>query len=458
LVLEGVIAMPIVMNRKNTLWSLRPSGSNWDPAQAVRWSAVVGRDRGFVPLGTLLQDARQGVFSGSLDGGDVTVRAVRVSDIHPLLVGGGESRRMSDKLARRHIAAEGDVLVARMGRLGQASCVTNGSSLIVPRDSVLVAIPKRSQWGPAIAAALSTRHVRSWLAELFMGSRAASLTLEQLGEIPVPDPHEFDFAAVGELIDRAGQLMSDARLQVEHVRGEVGIVLEDAPTEALSQLTFWVEDIDTLRAWSWQDVERYSVRRTGRLRVRSLQRLADAVDLPGHRAKTQVLTQKPNFTIDSDHLREDWYLALPVRRAGEGSAELSPLGKRYFAIETEALLVPTVGNITAAPVVVPRSVIDDAQQPLMVSISWLPLIGLSYLRSLAVVLDHPFLQLQRRLGSAFSTVAHITRDEVETLLVPTIATETLDRWESLLRAAQDQFIEAECLARRAVETVEEWYA
>jgi hypothetical protein len=421
----------------------------------VRWAVVVGRDRGFVPLGTLLREARQGVFSGSLDGGDVPVRAIRVSDIHPVLVGEGESRQMTDKLARRHIAAEGDVLVARMGRLGQASCVTSSSTSLVPRDSVLVAIPRKSQWGPAIAAALSTQHVRQWMSELFMGSRAASLTLEQLADIPVPSPHEFDFAAVSDLVDQAGRLMNDARQQIEHVRGEVGIVLESAPTGTLDRLTFWVEDIDTLRAWSWQDVERYSIRRTARLRVRGLQRLAEAVDLPSYRASTEVLGQRPSFTVDSDDLRNDWYLALPVDRSYADGRTAAV--KRYFSIESEALLVPTVGDISAAPVVVPSSIVDDTQQPLMIPTSWLPLVGMTYPRSLAVVLDHPFLQIQRRLGAAFSTVAHITRDEIENLLVPTIANETLSRWENLLRGAQDQFISAERLARQAVETVEEWY-
>lgn len=192
LALEGLSVMTVTRKLENNLWSPRPSGANWDPAQAVRWAVVVGRDRGFVPLGTLLREARQGVFSGSLDGGDVPVRAIRVSDIHPVLVGEGESRQMTDKLARRHIAAEGDVLVARMGRLGQASCVTSSSTSLVPRDSVLVAIPRKSQWGPAIAAALSTQHVRQWMSELFMSSRAASLTLEQLADIPVPSRNDLN--------------------------------------------------------------------------------------------------------------------------------------------------------------------------------------------------------------------------------------------------------------------------
>ena len=455
----GGLTMMAADNHQNTLWSPRPSGSNWDPAQAVRWLAVVGRGRGFVSLGTLLRDVRQGVFSGNLDQGNAAVRTVRVSDIHPLLLGEGESRLMSDKLARRHIAAEGDVLVARVGRLGRASCVTNASASLVPRDSVLVATPMKSQWGAAIAAALSTTRVRGWMSGLFMGSRVASLTIEQLLEIPVPSPNEFDFTAVHTLIDRAGRLMNESHQQIEHVRGEVGIALENAPTEARSQLTFWLDDINSLRAWSWRDVQRYSVRRTARLRVRGLQRLADVVDLPTHRAKTEALDKNPEFTIDSGDIRSDWYLALPEHR--EGPADLVariPSKKRFFRVSSEALLVPTVGDIAAAPVFVSQGVIGEADPPLMVPISWLPLIGLQHPRSLGVVLDHPFLRLQRRLGGAFSTVAHITRDEIDNLFVPTIPTETLDRWESLLRQAHDDFIEADGLAKKAVAIVEEWYS
>lgn len=442
----------------STLWFARPSGASWDPAQAVRWSAVADYGRKLVPLGTLLHEARQGVFPGKFDGGDVPVRAVRVSDIHPLLIGEGELRCLDEKLARRHVVAKGDVLISRVGRLGQASCITDDTSSVVPHDSVLVAVPKHSQWGPVIAAALSTRRVRTWLTALASGSRMTSLTLDQLTEIPIPSPDESDFTAVGALIEQAGQLMHDARRQLEQVRGEVGGVLENAPSETLSQITCWLPDIDSLRAWSWQDMERSSVRRLGRFRLRGVQRLADAVDLPRHRAKTDLLNQKPSFTIDSDALREDWYLAFPICNASDGEERSSSLGKRYFSVDAEAVLVPTVGDIAAAPVVVPQSVIDAAQQPLMVPISWLPLIGLSFPRSLAVVLDHPFLRLQRRLGAAFSTVAHITRDEIEDLLVPTIAIETLDRWERSLRHAHEQFMEAEHLARRAIETVEEWYA
>lgn len=219
------------------------------------------------------------------------------------------------------------------------------------------------------------------MSELFTGSRTVSLTLQQLAEIPVPSPTEFDFTAVGDLIDQAGRLMSEARQQIEHVRGEAGIVLERAPIETLYRHTFWVDDIDTLRAWSWQDVERYSIRREGRLRVRGLRRLTDAVDLAGHRANTDLLDQMPGFTINSDDLRTDWYLALPVSQASNDCDVQKTSAKRYFSINTESLLVPTVGNISAAPVVVPQSVLDDAQQPLMVPVSWLPLIGMSWPRS-----------------------------------------------------------------------------
>ena len=74
-----------------------------------------------------------------------------------------------------------------------------------------------------------------------------------------------------------------------------------------------------------------------------------------------------------------------------------------------------------------------------------------------MVLDHPFVRLQRRLAGAFSTVTHITREDIENLLIPSPPEDTWRSWETDLRLAQDMFMAAADLVRRAVATVEEWY-
>lgn len=438
-----------------THWSQRPSGTNWDPAQAVRWGGIDRADREFVRLGELVRSGRQGVFSKSLDEGDVRVRTIGVRDIQPVLAGEGERRLVSESTLRRHLASDGDVLVSRVGRLGKASCVTESSASLVPRDSVFVLTPKKKSWGAGIAAALCSSTVRGWMSDLFLGSRQSSLTLEQLMDIPVPQPSAVNLETVNDMVQRAGQLVSDGTAILTQIRGEVEIQLEHAPVETLAKSTFWLDDIDEIRAWAFQDVRRYWTRRRARRAIKGLQPLSEAVDLAGSRAKTAYGDPTPPFTIDSDDIRSHWYLALPRVLPTETTDK--PGSRRFFAVDQEALLVSTMGNVAAAPVLVPKVVIEEACETLMVPISWLPFIGLRHPRSLAVVMDHPFLQLQRRLGSAFSTVAHITREEIESLLVPSIPNDTLDDWEAALQQAQDKFIEASRIVDQVLAIAEEWY-
>ncbi len=186
--------------------------------------------------------------------------------------------------------------------------------------------------------------------------------------------------------------------------------------------------------------------------------LSEAVSFADHRASTEVVERIPSFTIDANDVRSDWYLALPEQQksVGERATDENVL-KRYFSVAEEALLIPTVGDITASPVVVPQESIDGGNSPLMVPTSWLPIVGLQHPRALAVLLDHPFVQLQRRLGGAFSTVPHITKEEIQELLIPAVPTSLLDRWEGLMRVAHNQCIHSIQLTKQAIATVEEWY-
>jgi hypothetical protein len=120
-------------------------------------------------------------------------------------------------------------------------------------------------------------------------------------------------------------------------------------------------------------------------------------------------------------------------------------------------LIPTVGDILAAPVVIPDEAYSDATVPLLVSMHWLPLVGLRYPRALAVVLDHPFLRLQRQFSAAFSTVPHLTRDDIAGLLIPTAAEDQWETWEQELRQAHSLFSAAAAQVKQVVTMVEEWY-
>lgn len=444
----------------NTRWHQRPSGSSWDPALAVRWGTEARVGGRFVPLDSLLSSVGQGVFVGREGEGDLAVRLIRVSDLHPLLIGDGEVGRVAASAIRRHLAVDGDVLISRVGRMGRVGCVTHATESLVPRAGLFFARPINKVWGPAIAAALCTEHVREKLNGLLVGTRSASLTIEQLSEVPIPSPRHFDFAEVDKLVDTAGELVKGGCEILDRVRGHVGMMLEGAPTEPTERNFTWVAEPDWLQGWGWSDVQRYLLVSRLRLRAASLVRLGDVIDVDASRAKTVEAAGKVR-ALESDDVRPDWYLALPTTNpAGpdeleDTTARTTP--KRFFEVDRESLLIPTVGNIAGAPVVVPEELLGQSSGPLLVPSHWLPLEGLRFPRALAVVLDHPFVRLQRRLAGAFSTVTHITREDIGNLLVPSPPAATWQEWEAQLCRAQDMFMVAAELVRQAVTTVEGWY-
>lgn len=445
----------------NTRWHQRPSDSSWDPALAVR-SLTGDRDESrFVPLDRLLSEIRQGIFAGGRGRGDLSVRTIRISDLHPLLIGDGEVRELGASSVRRHLAVDGDVLVARVGRLGQVGCVTNATKSLVPREGLFVARPRKKEWGPAIAAALCTEYVREWLSGLLVGARSASLTIEQLSDIPVPSPRYFDFAQVGELVAAAGELVKAGCEILDRVRGQLGMVLEGAPTEPTKRNFTWVAEPAWLQGWGWSDVQRYLLISRLRLRAGSLVRLGEVIDLDACRAKT-IDVHARTCGLESDELRPDWYLALPICKLAtaiepdEMPSRVTP--KRFFEVDRECLLIPTVGDIAGSPVVIPDERFNPSDTPVMVPIYWLPLVNLSRPRALAVVLDHPFVRLQRQLAGAFSTVTHITRDDIANLLIPTITEEIWEQWETELQHAHRLFTDADSKAMEAITIAERWYA
>ncbi len=419
------------------------------------------KSEAFVSIRSLLSEIRQGYFSGSNEGGEVRVRTIRVSDLHPLLIGDGEERELAAGSVRRHLAIDGDVLVARIGRLGHVGCVTHATESLVAREGVFVARPMKKEWGPAIAAALCTDHVRDWLSGLLAGTRSASLTIEQLGETPVPSPRHFDFAQVDELVEAAGKLVKAGCEILDGVRGHLGMMLEGTPTEPTKCTFTWVADPAWLQGWGWSDVQRYLLLSRLQLRAGSLVRLGDVVDLEASRAKTiDVLAQARG--LESDELRPDWHLALPTSKPAMATesddmpARATP--KRFFEVDRECLLIPTVGDIAGSPVVVPANLDGLDRPPVMVPIYWLPLVNLPWPRALAVVLDHPFVRLQRQLAGAFSTVTHITRDDIANLLIPAVSEEIWEQWETELRHAHRLFIDANTKAKEAIAIAERWYA
>jgi hypothetical protein len=218
--------------------------------------------------------------------------------------------------------------------------------------------------------------------------------------------------------------------------------------------------IAALSGWGWQDVERHWLRDRAVWQVQRLRPLREVVDL-GRGQPSTVAAAEGRHVLSTDDLRPDWLLVLP-RPGAEAAASPAltdePAGsQRFFAVDGECLLIPTVGDISGAPVVVPEAVIRGSEGLLMVPVRWLPVGGLAFPRALAIILDHPFVRLQRRLAGAYSTVTHITREEIGDLLVPDPPAAKWQAWEADLRQAQEQFIAAAVTARKAIDLVEAWY-
>ena len=447
--------------RPQIIWSDQPSTTNWDPTAAAYWEADIQPRSKYVPLSTLLKGIRQGVFMSERDSGDIAVEVARVTDVQLIIPGMGERGVVSPSILRRHVVETGDVLVARVGRGGRACCIPAGAPPIVPREGLLVARPGRREWGPAIATALCTPTMKRWMSQLSAGGRTATLTKEQLGTLPVPSPACYDFGHIAALVEQAAALAHEGQALLEHVRDSVGLWLDDAPTAVLLNDHLWLPAPDVLQGWCWQDVQRYWLRDRAQWQVRGLKPLHEAIDLAWHRPKT-IVGESVEFVLETDNMRSDWHLALPEPPQHQDDATTpeptTSALQRFFAVDRECLLIPTVSNIVAAPLVVPAEVFSNTALPLMVPIHWLPLADLRYPRALAVVLDHPFVRLQRQLGGAFSTVPHITRDEIASLLIPVVAEAQWDAWEQELRQAHSLCIAAMAKVKQAIAMVEEWYA
>ena len=443
------------------VWRQAPSDALWDPATAVRSTAGDSAESRFVPFDSLLSDLRQGVAAASLGRGDFRVRTVRVSDVWPLILGAGETRELHSRAVQRNLLFPGDVVVSRVGRLGQASCVTKSADALVAREGVLVARPLQKEWGPALAAALCTDHVRDRLNKTRGTARSAILTKEELGEVLVPSPNHFDFKEIASLLEAAGKLVAEGYETLESVREQIDRSLEGAPTEPLQQQFAWMTDPTWLPGWGWTDVQRELLVTRTRLPETSLIRLDEIMHRRGEQAKT-VFVETPVPALRRDDIRSDWYLAIPAPWPEPPISD--PVQKprsdsrREFLVTRECLLIPTVGDIAAPPVVIPGKQLRQSGSQLRVAVSWLPLQGLEFPRAIAVLLDHPFLRLQRRLAAAFSTVTHLTREDIFELRVPDLFENAWNGWEIELEEAHDLFIEAGSKARLAVAIIERWYA
>src|SRR3989339_45096 len=447
-----------------TTWSVRPAREAWDAAAAVRGAMVAPRSSGFVPLATLVTAIGQGIGSGRIADGNVAVNMQRSSDMQPIFLAGGDRQFVSEEMAYRHAVRPGDVLVARVGRQGRACCVGNEDVPVIPRGELFVVRPRVQAWGPVIAAALSTGAVKEWISHLPTGALMPTLTKATLGQIPVPKPGAFPYE---ELVERAWDaegLVRSARRLRDSVRQRIGLLLEKAPATGSAQTYLEIRASDLPADWGWREVSQTWLLRQARRAVKGLSRFGDLIDHGSHRARTTLSGESP-FVLRREHLRADWYLAIPEVGPAEKDAEQAvadggePAKKnRADGVDRESLLIPVIGDIMGTPGVVPAEIVDRASSPLLVGTYWLPVVSPRYPRALAAILDHPFLRLQRQLaGSYASTAPHIAREEIGNLLLPNPPESQWNQLENDLRAAQEQFLKASSMVNEVLEEVENWY-
>jgi hypothetical protein len=257
---------------------------------------------------------------------------------------------------------------------------------------------------------------------------------------------------------RADELMREALRVIDDVRAEVALGLEHVPTEAPKR-HLWFRLTDHERGWAWRDVCGETVRRRAVWSTPGLVRLGDLVKIAEHRPKT-VVPRKPQLVLEWCDVRSDGYLAIPdyTRPPRPVERQHDSPERRFYEVDEPCLLVPLVGDVEAAPVLLAPPWLEPEAGPLAVPGRWLPLRGLRWPRTLAVMLDQPFVRLQRRLAAVLSTPTHLTYEAIERLLLPELPADLASRCEQRLRAAQEQLAEAHGLASAALCTAEEWYA
>ena len=441
---------PFSLNR----WIGRPPAARWDSGYAVFWPERAYSIRDFIPLGENVREVRQGIFFSSFDADGVPVRVIRGADIRSMRLDSGEAGLLSGRLTARQAVSVGDVLLNRIGRQKAACSVTASSGTIVCRDSVLIVKPVAPEAGAVIAAALNSSSVQRWLAGLSVGFGTSSLSVEELCDVPMPKLNAAQTAQVHHAVQDAAELAERAMQRIELVRGEVGVVLERAPVDAVHDHAMYVSDIERLRGWSWQDAQRAIALEKGQKFIKSLRPFGELVNLKSQRGNGLDGGASEGFLVNASAMQRDAYLALPDRVSAE---VITTLALALSVVDSEALLVPAAGNILASPAVIPQAWFDEHGSKVSVSGAWVAVAGARYPRALAVILDHPFLVLQRQLSSSHSTVPHITREDIAELLVPDVPEESMARWEELIVRAHAELMESKQQINQVLASAEEWY-
>lgn len=434
-----------------SIWQSMPSAESWSAADMVQQGTLCFETKGFVLLGGLCESIQQGVSARTIKDGELQVGFLRSADIAPPSEAVGNITAVADKLAKR-LLRPGDVLMPRVGATGRADYVGSVSRPLLAGQELMTLRLKNPQYAPLIAAALSSKNVKAQITGLMAGSTIPTLTRDAIGRILVPDPQQPKAYHLLEELKASKASIAEAESALATTRANVDRIFENAPSDISADNFQWVTTHRMPPDWGWQNVLHHSVIKDGQNRLQAVARLGELPHLNLQRGgflKAPAQLKR----LSTSGFRTQWHLALLESVENESGAQT----KAGLVLDRKALLVPMVGNIESAPIVIDEDLIEQASGAIVVPVHWGVITDFDWLRSLAVVLDHPFVRLQRRLAGVASTVPHLPIEALKDLILPAVAASQWAQWETTMETIHSKLFSAAGVYATVSDGIEAWY-
>ncbi len=430
-------------------WEKTPTCVSWIPFDAIQRMHREGSHGSMVPMETLCKSVQQGVSLHVVKQGDLQVGLVRSAHLAPPSLVSGELVLVSRKLTRR-LLLPGDVLIPRVGGGGRADYVGNEASPLLPTQELMAIRLKNPRHAPLIAAALSSEPVRRQMQGVAAGSTIPTLTRNAILQLQVPDPETRKARTLLEMLTHVRESVVRGELELAGIRAEVDRFLENVPAQVTRDGWRWVKPHALPPDWGWQNTVHQFVLKEAQ---RCLHRTLPLDRLPGLNIQRggDLKALSGLKRLNPGGFRANWYLALA------DSIEMEPEfgSKPGVLLDGKALLLPMVGGIEGAPIYIGGDLIKQVGGTVVAPSHWGVLTHFAWLRSLAVVLDHPFIRLQRRLAGVSSTVSHVPMELLKELLLPAVPENQWRHWEMSLESIHDQLFAAAGVYRKAINEIEE---
>ena len=435
----------------NVVWKPKPSSDSWSAADVLRETVFRGTPKGLVRLGELSQLIQQGISSRGVEQGELQVAFLRSSDIAPPSGVTGDTALVSKKLTRR-LLRPGDILVPRVGVTGRADYVKTISQPLLASQELMTIRIKNPKHAPFIAAVLSTNSVKEQIARLAAASIIPTLTRNAIESLLVPDPNRQRVYPLLEELNAAQKSISEAESALTYIRAGVDRCFESAPTNIPTGFFRRVSQQHIPLDWGWKNMLHDGVIKDGQSRLKSIVQIDR---LPGLKIQRGGLAKaSPDLKrLNANGFRPQWYLALLDSFESDRKSD----GKPGLELNRPALLLPMVGAIETPPIYVGENLMEQAGGTVVVPGNWGVMTDFPWLRSLAVVLDHSFVRLQRRLGSVVSTAPHLPMEALRQVVLPAIADKQWNLWETELQIIHHKLTTAAQTYMMVLNKIEELY-